>query len=123
MIIVMVSSLLLCVILISYFQLPDDPVTVKTPNETRVGIKFDSPNVLTETEELAYSDPGFALAYLAHALLFANNFYYASNSEQQRTERSSQSPRPETTVSIGKLIRSLAFWSIAAANGFCASRT
>jgi isovaleryl-CoA dehydrogenase len=29
-------------------------------------------------EELAYADPGFALAYLAHALLFVNNFYYAA---------------------------------------------
>jgi isovaleryl-CoA dehydrogenase len=28
-------------------------------------------------EELAYADPGFTLAYLAHALLFVNNFYYA----------------------------------------------
>jgi len=28
-------------------------------------------------DELAYSDPGFTLAYLAHALLFVNNFYYA----------------------------------------------
>ena len=53
---VYVSSLLLCEILISYFQLPDDPVTVKTPNETVVGIKFDSPNVLAETEDLAYSE-------------------------------------------------------------------
>ncbi len=36
-------------------------------------------------EELAYSDPGFALAYLAHALLFVNNFYYAGNeSHHQR---------------------------------------
>jgi isovaleryl-CoA dehydrogenase len=30
-------------------------------------------------DELAYSDPGFTLAYLAHALLFVNNFYYAGN--------------------------------------------
>lgn len=30
-------------------------------------------------DELAYSDPGFALAYLAHALLFANNFFYAAS--------------------------------------------
>ncbi len=29
-------------------------------------------------EELAYADPGFALGYLAHALLFVNNFYWAS---------------------------------------------
>ena len=34
-------------------------------------------------EELSYSDPGFALAYLAHALLFVNNFYYAASAEQR----------------------------------------
>jgi isovaleryl-CoA dehydrogenase len=34
-------------------------------------------------EELAYADPGFALAYLAHALLFVNNFYWASNPAQR----------------------------------------
>ncbi|MEM9492597.1 MAG: acyl-CoA dehydrogenase family protein, partial [Myxococcota bacterium] len=33
---------------------------------------------------LAYSDPGFALAYLAHALLFVNNFYYAASPEQRQ---------------------------------------
>jgi len=35
-------------------------------------------------DELAYSDPGFTLAYLAHALLFVNNFYYASTPAQRR---------------------------------------
>ena len=34
-------------------------------------------------EELAYADPGFALAYLAHALLFVNNFYWASTPAQR----------------------------------------
>ncbi len=34
-------------------------------------------------EELSWSDPGFALAYLAHALLFVNNFYYAANDDQK----------------------------------------
>ncbi|MBE7453431.1 MAG: acyl-CoA dehydrogenase family protein [Kofleriaceae bacterium] len=34
-------------------------------------------------EELAYADPGFTLAYLAHALLFVNNFYYASSPAQR----------------------------------------
>jgi isovaleryl-CoA dehydrogenase len=34
-------------------------------------------------EELAYADPGFALAYLAHALLFVNNFYWAARPEQR----------------------------------------
>jgi isovaleryl-CoA dehydrogenase len=33
--------------------------------------------------ELSKSDPGFALAYLAHSLLFVNNFYYSSNAEQR----------------------------------------
>jgi len=35
-------------------------------------------------DELAYSDPGFTLAYLAHALLFVNNFYWAANAEQRK---------------------------------------
>jgi isovaleryl-CoA dehydrogenase len=35
-------------------------------------------------EELAYSDPGLALAYLTHALLFVNNFYYAATPEQRQ---------------------------------------
>jgi isovaleryl-CoA dehydrogenase len=30
-------------------------------------------------DELAYADPGFTLGYLAHALLFVNNFYWAGN--------------------------------------------
>lgn len=34
-------------------------------------------------EELAYADPGFALAYLAHALLFVNNFYWAGTPAQR----------------------------------------
>jgi len=33
--------------------------------------------------ELAKSDPGFTLAYLAHAMLFVNNFYYTANDEQK----------------------------------------
>jgi isovaleryl-CoA dehydrogenase len=34
--------------------------------------------------ELAKYDPGFTLAYLAHSMLFVNNFYHASNPEQRR---------------------------------------
>ncbi|MBI4700312.1 MAG: acyl-CoA dehydrogenase family protein [Deltaproteobacteria bacterium] len=34
--------------------------------------------------EIAKSDPGFGLAYLAHAVLFVNNFFYAANDEQRR---------------------------------------
>jgi isovaleryl-CoA dehydrogenase len=33
--------------------------------------------------ELSKSDPGFCLAYLAHSMLFVNNFYYAANEEQR----------------------------------------
>lgn len=35
-------------------------------------------------DELAYSDPGFTLGYLAHALLFVNNFYWAGNPAQRK---------------------------------------
>ncbi len=35
-------------------------------------------------EELAYADPGFCLAYLAHAVLFVNNFYLAGNDDQRQ---------------------------------------
>jgi isovaleryl-CoA dehydrogenase len=34
-------------------------------------------------DELAYADPGFTLGYLAHALLFVNNFYWAGNAAQR----------------------------------------
>ncbi|MBA3819621.1 MAG: acyl-CoA dehydrogenase family protein [Deltaproteobacteria bacterium] len=35
-------------------------------------------------DELAYADPGFTLGYLAHALLFVNNFYWAANAAQRK---------------------------------------
>ncbi len=35
-------------------------------------------------DELSYSDPGFALGYLAHALLFVNNLYWAGNAAQRK---------------------------------------
>jgi len=34
-------------------------------------------------EELSYSDPGFALAYLAHSMLFVNNFAHNASEEQK----------------------------------------
>nr|HEX4316560.1 acyl-CoA dehydrogenase family protein [Kofleriaceae bacterium] len=34
-------------------------------------------------DELAYADPGFTLGYLAHALLFVNNFYWAATPAQR----------------------------------------
>jgi isovaleryl-CoA dehydrogenase len=33
--------------------------------------------------ELSKSDPGFCLAYLAHAMLFVNNFFFAANEAQR----------------------------------------
>ncbi len=33
--------------------------------------------------ELSKYDPGFCLAYLAHSMLFVNNFYHCSNAEQR----------------------------------------
>lgn len=35
-------------------------------------------------EEMSRSDPGFTLAYLAHAMLFVNNFFHCSNDEQKK---------------------------------------
>jgi isovaleryl-CoA dehydrogenase len=35
-------------------------------------------------ELLSTSDPGFALAYLAHSMLFVNNFYQNANDEQRK---------------------------------------
>jgi len=34
--------------------------------------------------EFSKADPGFTLAYLAHAMLFVNNFFYAGNEAQRR---------------------------------------
>jgi isovaleryl-CoA dehydrogenase len=48
------------------------------------GAGMDAVAAVIIHEELAWADPGFALAYLAHALLFVNNFYYAANAEQRR---------------------------------------
>jgi isovaleryl-CoA dehydrogenase len=50
-------------------------------------------------EELAYADPGFALAYLAHALLFVNNLYWAATPAQ----RTRYLPRALTGAAIGAM--------------------
>jgi isovaleryl-CoA dehydrogenase len=47
------------------------------------GAGMDAVAAVIAHHELAKSDPGFTLAYLAHAMLFVNNFYYASNEEQR----------------------------------------
>jgi isovaleryl-CoA dehydrogenase len=52
--------------------------------ESDGGAGLDATASVIVHEELAYADPGFALAYLAHAVLFVNNFYHAGNEEQRR---------------------------------------
>jgi isovaleryl-CoA dehydrogenase len=48
------------------------------------GAGMDALAAVIAHHELAKSDPGFTLAYLAHAMLFVNNFYWAANAEQRR---------------------------------------
>ncbi len=47
------------------------------------GAGLDASAAVIVHHELSKSDPGFTLAYLAHAMLFVNNFYYAGNAEQR----------------------------------------
>jgi isovaleryl-CoA dehydrogenase len=47
------------------------------------GAGLDATASVIVHEELAWADPGFTLGYLAHALLFVNNFYWASNEAQR----------------------------------------
>ncbi|HEY0132462.1 MAG TPA: acyl-CoA dehydrogenase family protein [Nannocystis sp.] len=47
------------------------------------GAGLDTTAAVIVHHELAKYDPGFTLAYLAHSMLFVNNFYYCSNAEQK----------------------------------------
>ncbi|MBX2797426.1 MAG: acyl-CoA dehydrogenase family protein [Myxococcales bacterium] len=47
------------------------------------GSGMDAVAAVIVHHELSKSDPGFCLAYLAHAMLFVNNFYHCSNDEQR----------------------------------------
>lgn len=47
------------------------------------GAGMDATAAVIVHHELSKSDPGFCLAYLAHSMLFVNNFYYCSNAEQK----------------------------------------
>jgi isovaleryl-CoA dehydrogenase len=53
-----------------------------TVPEAAGGAGLDAAASVIVHEELAYADPGFTLAYLAHALLFVNNFYWAGTPGQ-----------------------------------------
>src|SRR5262249_17986795 len=48
------------------------------------GAGMDATASVIVHDELAYSDPGFTLGYLAHSLLFVNNFYWASSPAQRK---------------------------------------
>lgn len=48
------------------------------------GSEMDATAAVIVHEELSASDPGFCLAYLAHALLFANNLAQNGNDEQRQ---------------------------------------
>lgn len=52
--------------------------------EAHGGSSLDAVASVIVHHEISKSDPGFCLAYLAHALLFVNNFFWASNSEQKK---------------------------------------
>jgi len=47
------------------------------------GAGMDAVAAVIVHHELSKSDPGFALAYLAHSMLFVNNFYWAGSDEQR----------------------------------------
>jgi isovaleryl-CoA dehydrogenase len=48
------------------------------------GAGMDAVAAVIAHHEMAKSDPGFTLGYLAHAMLFVNNFYYGASPEQRR---------------------------------------
>ena len=48
------------------------------------GSGMDTVAAVIAHHELSKVDPGFCLAYLAHAMLFVNNFYWCSNADQRR---------------------------------------
>jgi isovaleryl-CoA dehydrogenase len=54
-----------------------------TVPEEHGGAGMDTTAAVIAHHELSKSDPGFCLAYLAHSMLFVNNFYYCSNDEQK----------------------------------------
>jgi isovaleryl-CoA dehydrogenase len=48
------------------------------------GAGLDATASVLVHEELAWADPGFCLAYLAHAILFVNNLYWSANDDQRK---------------------------------------
>ncbi len=56
---------------------------ITVPNEDG-GAGLDAVAAVIVHHELSKSDPGFCLAYLAHSMLFVNNFYHCSNEQQRK---------------------------------------
>ena len=54
-----------------------------TVPEAHGGSGGDAVGAVIAHHELAKVDPGFTLAYLAHAILFVNNFFHAADDEQR----------------------------------------
>lgn len=54
-----------------------------TVPEAEGGAGMDAVAAVIAHHEMAKSDPGFSLAYLAHAILFVNNFFHSSTPEQR----------------------------------------
>jgi isovaleryl-CoA dehydrogenase len=54
-----------------------------TVPESHGGAGLDTVAAVIVHHELSKSDPGFCLAYLAHSMLFVNNFFHAANDEQR----------------------------------------
>jgi isovaleryl-CoA dehydrogenase len=52
--------------------------------DTDGGAGMDAIASVIVHDELAYCDPGFTLGYLAHSLLFVNNFYWAGSPAQRK---------------------------------------
>ncbi len=55
-----------------------------TVPEEHGGAGMDATAAVIVHEELSKHDPGFCLAYLAHSMLFVNNFFHCSNDEQKK---------------------------------------
>lgn len=54
-----------------------------TVPEAHGGAGMDTVAAVIVHHELAKYDPGFTLAYLAHSMLFVNNFFHCANDEQR----------------------------------------
>jgi isovaleryl-CoA dehydrogenase len=55
-----------------------------TVPEVDGGLGLDATASVIIHEEMSQYDPGFTLSYLAHEVLFVNNFYQCANPEQKR---------------------------------------